>query len=97
MPVVVQIKRRKKLGRHRPLNIRLVLPRYYNPEKGQQHKPFMIFPNIVLPTLAAITPAPHKVTIVDENVEELHIPDDTDLVAITTYTRQCPAGLQDCG
>ncbi len=94
MPVVVQIKRRKKLGRHRPLNIRLVLPRYYNPEKGQQHKPFMIFPNIVLPTLAAITPAPHKVTIVDENVEELHIPDDTDLVAITTYTRNVQRGYK---
>jgi radical SAM superfamily enzyme YgiQ (UPF0313 family) len=93
MSLVVQIKRRK-MGRHRPLNIVLVLPRYYNPEKGQHHKPFMIFPNIVLPTLAAITPEPHKVSIMDENVEDLHIPDDTDLVAITAYTRNVQRGYQ---
>jgi radical SAM superfamily enzyme YgiQ (UPF0313 family) len=91
MAVMVQIKRRR-MGRNRPLKIKLVLPQYFNQEKGQQHKPFMIFPNIVLPTLAAITPAPHVVTICDENVDRIDFDEELDLVAITTYTRNVQRG-----
>lgn len=44
-----------------------------------------VFPNLALPTLAALTPAPHRVTICDENVEPVDLDVDADVVGITGY------------
>ena len=42
-------------------------------------------PNLALPTLAALTPAPHSVRLVDENVEQVDFDVHADLVGITGY------------
>jgi len=45
-----------------------------------------VFPNLALPTLAGLTPAHHRVTLCDENVEPVDFDVDADLVGITGYT-----------
>src|SRR5438067_713392 len=42
-------------------------------------------PPLALPTLAALTPRRHDVTLVDENVEPIDLAADADLVGITGY------------
>lgn len=45
-------------------------------------------PNLALPTLAALTPAPHEVVCCDENVTPIDFDTDADIVGITGYTLQ---------
>lgn len=45
-------------------------------------------PNLALPTLAALTPAPHEVVCCDENVTPIDFDTDADVVGITGYTLQ---------
>ena len=42
-------------------------------------------PPLALPTLAALTPRHHEVTLVDENVEPIDLAADVDIVGITGY------------
>ena len=44
-----------------------------------------VFPNLSLPTVAGLTPAPHEVVLCDENVEEVDFDTDADLVGLTGY------------
>jgi radical SAM superfamily enzyme YgiQ (UPF0313 family) len=44
-----------------------------------------VFPNLALPTLAGLTPAPHEVVLCDENVEPVDFETDADVVGITGF------------
>jgi radical SAM superfamily enzyme YgiQ (UPF0313 family) len=44
-----------------------------------------VFPNLALPTVAGLTPAPHEIVLCDENVEPVDFDTDADLVGITGY------------
>lgn len=44
-----------------------------------------IYPNLALPTLAALTPREHAVVLCDENVEAIDFDCDADIVGITGY------------
>lgn len=44
-----------------------------------------VFPNLALPTVAAITPPQHEVVLCDENVEEIDFGTDADIVGVTGY------------
>ena len=44
-----------------------------------------VFPNLALPTLAALTPAPHEVVLCDENVEPIDFDTDADIIGITGF------------
>src|SRR6266540_404694 len=44
-----------------------------------------VFPNLSLPTVAALTPPEHEVVLCDENVEVVDFDADTDIVGITGY------------
>ena len=44
-----------------------------------------IFPNLALPTVAALTPAPHEVVLCDENVEPIDFDTDADVIGITGF------------
>jgi radical SAM superfamily enzyme YgiQ (UPF0313 family) len=44
-----------------------------------------VFPNLALPTIAALTPAEHEVVVCDENVEPIDLDTDADVIGITGY------------
>lgn len=44
-----------------------------------------VYPNLALPTVAALTPPPHEVVLCDENVEPIDFDTDADIVGITGY------------
>ncbi len=44
-----------------------------------------VFPNLALPTVAALTPPPHEVVLCDENVEAVDFDTDADIVGITGF------------
>lgn len=44
-----------------------------------------VFPNLALPTVAALTPSEHEVVLCDENVEPIDFDSDADIVGITGY------------
>ncbi len=44
-----------------------------------------LFPNLSLPTVAALAPPEHEVVLCDENVEEIDFDTDADIVGITGY------------
>jgi radical SAM superfamily enzyme YgiQ (UPF0313 family) len=44
-----------------------------------------VFPNLALPTVAGLTPAPHQVVLCDENVEPIDLDTDADVVGITGF------------
>ena len=44
-----------------------------------------VFPNLALPTVAALTPPPHEVVLCDENVEPVDLDTDADVVGITGF------------
>jgi radical SAM superfamily enzyme YgiQ (UPF0313 family) len=44
-----------------------------------------VFPNLALPTIAALTPSPHEVVLCDENVESIDFDTDADVVGITGF------------
>ena len=44
-----------------------------------------VFPNLALPTIAALTPAPHEIALCDENVEPIDFDTDADVVGITGF------------
>jgi radical SAM superfamily enzyme YgiQ (UPF0313 family) len=44
-----------------------------------------VFPNLALPTVAGLTPAPHEVVLCDENVEAVDFDTDADVVGITGF------------
>jgi len=43
------------------------------------------FPNLSLPTVAALTPAGHEIVLCDENVESIDFDTDADIVGVTGY------------
>ncbi len=49
---------------------------------------------IALPTIAALTPPEHPVTVVDENFEEIDFDQPCDLVGLTGTTQQAPRAYQ---
>ena len=53
-----------------------------------------IFPNLSMPTLAALTPPEHEVTLCDENVEEIDFDIEADVVGVTGYIIHKPRMLQ---
>jgi radical SAM superfamily enzyme YgiQ (UPF0313 family) len=44
-----------------------------------------VLPNLALPTIAALTPPPHTIELVDENVEAVDFRVDADLIGITGF------------
>jgi len=44
-----------------------------------------VYPNLALPTVAALTPPEHEVVLCDENVEPVDFDTDADIVGITGY------------
>ena len=44
-----------------------------------------LFPNLALPTVAALTPPEHEVVLCDENVEEIDFDTDADIIGVTGY------------
>ena len=44
-----------------------------------------VFPNLSLPTVAAITPQEHEVVLCDENVEPVDFDTDADVIGLTGY------------
>jgi radical SAM superfamily enzyme YgiQ (UPF0313 family) len=44
-----------------------------------------VFPNLSLPTVAALTPPEHEVVLCDENVEPIDFDTDADIVGVTGY------------
>jgi radical SAM superfamily enzyme YgiQ (UPF0313 family) len=44
-----------------------------------------LFPNLSLPTVAALAPREHEIVLCDENVEEIDFATDADIVGITGY------------
>jgi radical SAM superfamily enzyme YgiQ (UPF0313 family) len=44
-----------------------------------------LFPNLALPTVAALTPPEHEVVLCDENVEEIDFDIDADIIGVTGY------------
>jgi radical SAM superfamily enzyme YgiQ (UPF0313 family) len=44
-----------------------------------------VFPNLALPTIAGLTPAPHEVTLCDENVEPIDFDTDADVIGVTGF------------
>ena len=44
-----------------------------------------VFPNLALPTVAGLTPAPHEVVLCDENVESVDFDTDADVIGITGF------------
>jgi len=44
-----------------------------------------VLPNLALPTIAALTPPPHTVRLVDENVEDVDFGIEADVVGITGF------------
>ena len=44
-----------------------------------------IFPNLALPTIAALTPPPHEIVLCDENVEPIDFDTDADVIGITGF------------
>jgi len=76
--------------RGRQLKIYLIAPK--NPESFWTFdrilpslKKRCIFPNLALPTVAGLTPAPHEVVLCDENVEPVDFATDADVVGITGF------------
>ena len=53
-----------------------------------------LYPNLSLPTLAALTPARHDVVLCDENVDEIDFACDADIVGVTGYTIHKPRILE---
>ena len=51
------------------------------PSLGKQ----CVFPNLALPTVAALTPAPHEIVLCDENVEPIDFDTDADVIGITGF------------
>jgi radical SAM superfamily enzyme YgiQ (UPF0313 family) len=44
-----------------------------------------VFPNLALPTVAALTPPEHEIVLCDENVEPIDFDTDADLIGVTGY------------
>jgi radical SAM superfamily enzyme YgiQ (UPF0313 family) len=44
-----------------------------------------VFPNLALPTVAALTPVPHEVVLCDENVDRIDFDTDADVIGITGF------------
>jgi radical SAM superfamily enzyme YgiQ (UPF0313 family) len=57
------------------------------------HKKCM-FPNLSLPTVAAITPHEHEVVLCDENVEAVDFDTDADIIGLTGYVVHKPRLLE---
>jgi len=53
-----------------------------------------VIPTLALPTIAALTQAPHEVVLVDENVEEIDFDLPCDLVGLTCMSVQGPRGFE---
>lgn len=78
------------ISKENPLKICLVAPR--NPETFWTFDRILsilrkrsVFPNLALPTVAALTPEEHHVTILDENVEPIDFDIDADVIGLTGY------------
>jgi radical SAM superfamily enzyme YgiQ (UPF0313 family) len=76
--------------RRRAIKILLVAPK--NPESFWTFDRILpslgkkcVFPNLALPTVAALTPPGHEVILCDENVEKIDFNTDADIVGVTGY------------
>ena len=76
----------------RPLWIKLISPRMSKRPMDSEWK-IRMSPPLALLTLAALTPAPHRVTLEDENIERARPAERPDLVGLTvkadTFHRAC--------
>lgn len=77
------------------MHVLLVFPRIDHgattySDKGSWTSLLFGYPVITLPHLAALTPAPHTVRIINENYEDLSFDEPADLVGITSYTMTAP-------
>ncbi|HEX6310722.1 MAG TPA: cobalamin-dependent protein, partial [Acidimicrobiia bacterium] len=87
---------RRTTPRRRPvIKILLIAPR--NPESFWTFDRVLpslgkrcVFPNLALPTVAALTPVGHEVVLCDENVEPVDFDTDADIVGITGYVVHKP-------
>ena len=52
---------------------------------------------IALPTIAALTPGEHEITIIDENYEDIDFDRPCDLVGITAFTQQAARAYEIAG
>jgi radical SAM superfamily enzyme YgiQ (UPF0313 family) len=66
------------------MKLKIICPRW--PEKSLWRHFHFRFPYLSLTTLAALTPGEIRVTIEDENVQEINFEDSPDLVAISIMT-----------
>lgn len=91
---------KKNMGKRR-LNILLISPKgeflCKNPDfadfmtRSREMRTILHFWNGIgaaLPTIAALTPAEHRVTIIDENQEQIDFENPADIVGITAMTQQ---------
>ena len=77
------------------MHILLVFPRIEHgattySDKGSWASKLFGYPIITLPHLAALTPPPHTVKIINENFEDVSVSEPADLVGITSYTMTAP-------
>jgi hypothetical protein len=76
------------------MKIRLIQPsqldEYGNPVKFSN----LFFPNLGLPTLAALTPEGVEVGITTEYVDDIDFDEEVDLVGVTALTCQAPRAHQ---
>jgi radical SAM superfamily enzyme YgiQ (UPF0313 family) len=77
------------------MHVLLVFPRIDHgattySDKGSWASLLFGYPIITLPHLAALTPPPHTVKIINENYEDLDFDEPADLVGITSYTMTAP-------
>lgn len=76
------------------MKVRLIQPSQLN-EYGKPKKfKKLFFPNLGLPTIAALTPSGIDVGITVEYVEDVDLEEDADLVGITAQTCQAPRAYQ---
>jgi len=100
---------KKNMGKRR-LNILLISPKgeflCKNPDfadfmtKSREMRTILHFWNgigVALPTIAALTPAEHSVTIIDENREEIDFDSSVDVVGITAMTQQANRAYEIAG
>lgn len=76
------------------MKVRLIQPAQLTDEGRPARYDKLFFPNLGLPTLAALTPDGIEVGITIEYVEEINYDEDVDLVGITAQTCQAPRAYQ---
>jgi radical SAM superfamily enzyme YgiQ (UPF0313 family) len=79
------------------MKVRLIQPSQLNDRGVPTKYSKLFFPNLGLPTLAALTPSGIEVGITIEYVDDIDFDEDVDLVGITAQTCQAPRAYQIAG